>query len=1129
MTSPEVLKKNFDALIKDIEGKVPFYTPEWEYGDQNDPGVAISNIFAFLSEIVIKRLNHAPDKHFLAFLETIGASLLPAQSANVPLTFVPGKGAKGGILIPALTQASAADVDGNSIIFETESNTIATPSKLLSVYSAIKNGDLIFDHKSAINGTGYSTLFMGNNLQEHILYIGDKNLLNIKKAVITVYLNGINEKLLNKLKDANYAVWEYCVEVTKKENGKDVTELNWRSFKEVDSEGTKISLYKKTDEPLSEVELYKGLKSRWIRCALKNSKIEELINIKINALGISATPEIEKTLPVKIVQGIGDGFFERLNGKDVVDKIETVEELVKLSPEVLSERLRCGRTRAVNILEAAKKVFYDKTGKYESIKIQGILPDMLFFNDVPVDFEREFYPFGSKPQIYASLYIGSEEAFSKYGYEVKLNLTLRKGLPFSSENPPELSWEYWDGEGWCRIKEINETLAGDSICNASFNRAKMEECTVTMASLPSIQKTKVNGKENYWIRVRLVGGDFGKEIKIVGKDVQAGKFCPPEIRTLTIQYQKDKGDAPEYIITKNNLMTRIIKDSFKPFMPLPDVHPALYFAFDKGIKGGPVGLFVNIDERFGYPEDFLPRVKWEFYSGEGGWREADILDGTKGFTKTGIIQFVIPEEMKSLSLFGETGLYWLRCMITEDFFDLSIKDKSLPFIYKYIDIFRRYRGNILTDLSFAPLLKDDTGIVKGASIDECHKEAEIYNLSLLINKAKKLPPAILGFYLNTVWALQSKSITNEICGSGTGAPAQEIAVLNTPLISEAIWVNEINSLSEGERNLLRNDGKYLIEEKKDEKDNEVEFWIKWEKVEDFIDSNSRDRHYVIDSTSGKVWFGDGNHGMIPSLGKDNIKASYSYGGGNGGNVESRAISSLETSVSFIDKVFNPVVSEGGSETEDTDSLIKRAPFVLRNRHRAVALDDYEWLAKEASRDVARVKVLPNFNENGIYKTGWVTVVIVPEGKEDNPMPSPSLMRKVKNYLKDRSPNVAEIRVIQPSYVRADLSAELITGAIDAIPVIEYQAKKRFSEFLHPLTGGERGKGWEFGSAPCLSDIYSILEDIEDVDYVKKVVMSLWTGEGSRITEITDTAGIIKLPDYALIYSGEHKIRAKTGI
>ena len=57
------------------------------------------------------------------------------------------------------------------------------------------------------------------------------------------------------------------------------------------------------------------------------------------------------------------------------------------------------------------------------------------------------------------------------------------------------------------------------------------------------------------------------------------------------------------------------------------------------------------------------------------------------------------------------------------------------------------------------------------------------------------------------------------------------------------------------------------------------------------------------------------------------------------------ISKLQSSIAFVDKVFNPISSSGGTETEDIDTLLKRAPTVLKNRDRAIALEDYEWLLK----------------------------------------------------------------------------------------------------------------------------------------------------------------------------------------
>ncbi len=53
-------------------------------------------------------------------------------------------------------------------------------------------------------------------------------------------------------------------------------------------------------------------------------------------------------------------------------------------------------------------------------------------------------------------------------------------------------------------------------------------------------------------------------------------------------------------------------EGFKPFEPLPDIPPAIYFGFDKELKKGPFSLFINIDESIEYPESFLPKVKWQY-------------------------------------------------------------------------------------------------------------------------------------------------------------------------------------------------------------------------------------------------------------------------------------------------------------------------------------------------------------------------------------------------------------------------------------------------------------------------------------------------------------------------------------
>ena len=219
-------------------------------------------------------------------------------------------------------------------------------------------------------------------------------------------------------------------------------------------------------------------------------------------------------------------------------------------------------------------------------------------------------------------------------------------------------------------------------------------------------------------------------------------------------------------------------------------------------------------------------------------------------------------------------------------------------------------------------------------------------------------------------------------------------------------------------------------------------------------------------------------------------------------------------------------SDGGADTEEVDALMQRAPFVLKHRNRAVALQDYQMLVKEASNKVARVKILPNLNAEGMHMPGTITIVIVPGSMDAKPVPTPELRHIVERYVSERCSNLAKLNVIQPSYVVVRISAILVTHKIDAIPVIEQKAKSQITDFLHPLYGGLEGKGWNFGAVPCISDIFPLFEKIENVDYVSELTIQLYDEDNLKLTEIKRTSDNFKLPADTLLYSGEHDISAK---
>lgn len=100
-----------------------------------------------------------------------------------------------------------------------------------------------------------------------------------------------------------------------------------------------------------------------------------------------------------------------------------------------------------------------------------------------------------------------------------------------------LFWEYWNGKRWAVIKDITPSDYKFSSSNK-----------VTFTCPTDIASTVFNDQKSYWIRVRILKGDYGKEIfKTAGKDakgkgyVQKGELGTrqikvPKISELTINY-----------------------------------------------------------------------------------------------------------------------------------------------------------------------------------------------------------------------------------------------------------------------------------------------------------------------------------------------------------------------------------------------------------------------------------------------------------------------------------------------------------------------------------------------------------------------------------------------------------------
>jgi len=272
---------------------------------------------------------------------------------------------------------------------------------------------------------------------------------------------------------------------------------------------------------------------------------------------------------------------------------------------------------------------------------------------------------------------------------------------------------------------------------------------------------------------------------------------------------------------------------------------------------------------------------------------------------------------------------------------------------------------------------------------------------------------------------------------------------------------------------------------------------------------------------------------------DNIRAfNYRTGGGAAGNVGAGKIEALTTAVAGIESVFNPTPAGGGSDKADTDAMLTIGPRRISHRDRAVSAEDFEQLALEASRQVAKVRCLattelkprglsgPDPCDSGLRHDarralGWVSLILVPDSPDPRPCPSLELRAAVRDYLRQRAASLLaageRIVVRPPDYVDVSVEADLVVTSLDKAAAAETEARAKLDEFLHPLRGGPDGQGWEFGRPIGKSDVFSVLEQIEEVDRVENLSFHF----GGR----TDPDQVVIGPN-ELLAAGQHRLAVR---
>ncbi len=134
-------------------------------------------------EAILQRLNQAPEKNRLAFLDLLGVRLTPAQAARAPIVLQVAEDAPPLTRAPAGTQLSAEPPPESTtrVVFETETGVGFTRGRLQQVVSLWAGRDQYADYSAVLAAGEPFQSFFKRELQDtpHHIYIAHNPLLAI--------------------------------------------------------------------------------------------------------------------------------------------------------------------------------------------------------------------------------------------------------------------------------------------------------------------------------------------------------------------------------------------------------------------------------------------------------------------------------------------------------------------------------------------------------------------------------------------------------------------------------------------------------------------------------------------------------------------------------------------------------------------------------------------------------------------------------------------------------------------------------------------------------------------------------------------------------------------------------------
>jgi predicted phage baseplate assembly protein len=263
-------------LVDEARLRIIRYCPEWTEYNVSDPGITLIELFSWMTEMIVYRLNKVPDKNYVKFLDMVGVELMPAASAEAELTFrlsapfpLSAENNNPAVVPSGLEVATNAMGDAPEVIFTTVEPLLITGPLL----SQLRGEDFHKNYLPRLNVELFYAFGAGRPQVGTTFYLGFEESENISGHILRLAFECERTEAVGIRREDPPLVWECSMG-----NGiwQEILPSNLEGEKDttggLNNESGEITFY--LPRALRPDQVY-GRNAYWVRCRFEQRRPEQ--------------------------------------------------------------------------------------------------------------------------------------------------------------------------------------------------------------------------------------------------------------------------------------------------------------------------------------------------------------------------------------------------------------------------------------------------------------------------------------------------------------------------------------------------------------------------------------------------------------------------------------------------------------------------------------------------------------------------------------------------------------------------------------------------------------------------------------------------------------------------------------